>query len=60
MFASLSTGVSYPLLPNLDLYIEPLEAAVRWIAIHGATPELALDTAVRKVDQALALSGGQD
>lgn len=60
MFASLSTGVSYPLLPNLDLYIEPLEAAVRWMAIHGATPELALDTAVRKVDQALALIGGQD
>lgn len=60
MSASLPSGVSLPLVVNLDLYYEPLEGAVRWMAIHGATPELALDTAARKIDQALDINREQE
>jgi ABC-type glycerol-3-phosphate transport system substrate-binding protein len=60
MSASLPSGVSLPLVVNLDLYFEPLEGAVRWMAIHGATPELALDTAARKIEQALDINREQE
>jgi maltose-binding protein MalE len=57
MVTSLSSGVPLPLLPNLHLYIEPLEGALRAVAIQGASPELALDIALKKIDQALISAG---
>ncbi len=57
MLTSLSSGVPLPLRPDLHLYIEPLESAVRAVAIQGASPELALDIALTKIDQALSSAG---
>jgi maltose-binding protein MalE len=57
MITSLSSGVPLPLRPNLHLYIEPLEGAVRAVAIQGASPELALDIALKKIEQALISAG---
>ena len=57
MVSSLSSGVPLPLRPDLDLYFEPLEGAVRAVAIQGASPELALDVALKKIDQALTSAG---
>jgi maltose-binding protein MalE len=51
---ALASGVGLPLIPNLDLYMEPIEGAVRSVAIQGANPELALTIAVTKIEQALA------
>lgn len=57
MVTSLTSGVPLPLRPDLHLYIEPLEGAVRAVAIQGASPELALDIALKKIDQALSSAG---
>ena len=57
MVTSLSSGVPLPLRPDLHLYMEPLEGAVRAVAIQGASPELALDIALKKIDQALTSAG---
>jgi len=57
MVTSLSSGVPLPLRPDLHLYIEPLESAVRAVAIQGASPELALDIALKKIEQALTSVG---
>ena len=57
MVTSLSSGVPLPLRIDLHLYIEPLEGAVRAVAIQGASPELALDIALKKIDQALISAG---
>jgi ABC-type glycerol-3-phosphate transport system substrate-binding protein len=57
MVTSLSSGVPLPLRPNIHLYIEPLEGAVRAVAIQGASPELALDIALTKIEQALISAG---
>lgn len=51
---ALSEGVGLPLVPNLDLYEQPLEGAMRSVAIQGASPERALTVAVAKIEQALA------
>jgi maltose-binding protein MalE len=53
MAASLSSGVPLPIQPDLYLYIEPLEGAVRAVSVQGASPELALDIAFKKIEQAL-------
>ena len=60
MEASLSSGVPLPLQPDLYLYIEPLEGAVRAVSVQGASPELALDIAFTKIEQALANAGSGD
>ena len=60
MTASLSSGVAMPLHPDLSLYIEPLEGAVRAVTLQGATPELALEMALKKIDKALSDSGGEE
>ncbi len=60
MVTSLSSGVPLPLRPDLHLFIEPLEGAVRAVAIQGASPELALDIALKKIDQALASAGNEE
>ncbi|KPK89757.1 MAG: hypothetical protein AMJ88_17120 [Anaerolineae bacterium SM23_ 63] len=57
MVASLSSGVPLPLQPDLSLYIEPLEGAVRAVSVQGASPELALDIAFTKIEQALINAG---
>ncbi len=59
LIASLSAGVSRPLRTDLDLYLEPLEGAIRAVVVQGASPELALDIALKKIEQAL-LSGEVD
>jgi ABC-type glycerol-3-phosphate transport system substrate-binding protein len=51
---ALREGVGLPLVPNLDLYEQPLEGAMRSVAIQGASPERALTVAVVKIEQALA------
>jgi maltose-binding protein MalE len=53
MMASLASGVPLPLQPDLSLYIEPLEGAVRAVSVQGASPELALDIAFTKIEQIL-------
>jgi ABC-type glycerol-3-phosphate transport system substrate-binding protein len=60
MITSLSSGVPLPLRPDLQLFAEPLEGAVRAVAIQGASPELALDIALKKIDQALLSAGNGD
>ncbi len=60
MVTSLSSGVPLPLRPDLQLFVEPLEGAVRAVAIQGASPELALDIALKKIDQALISAGNGD
>jgi maltose-binding protein MalE len=60
MVTSLSSGVPLPLRPDLQLFAEPLEGAVRAVAIQGASPELALDIALKKIDQALISAGNGD
>ena len=60
MTASLSSGVALPLHPDLNLYIEPLEGAVRAVTLQGSSPELAWETALKKIDQELPDSGGEE
>jgi maltose-binding protein MalE len=57
MEASLSSGVPWPLQSDLNLYIEPLEGAVRAVSVQGASPELALDIAFKKIEQTLTNAG---
>jgi ABC-type glycerol-3-phosphate transport system substrate-binding protein len=56
MMAAMSSGVSYPLRMDLELYKEPIEAALKVVVLKGARPELAIEMARAKIDQ--ALSGG--
>jgi hypothetical protein len=43
-----------------DVYLEPLEGAIRSVTTQGATPELALDIALKKIQQALATPGVEE
>jgi ABC-type glycerol-3-phosphate transport system substrate-binding protein len=54
MLASLSSGISLPLRADLEMYAEPIEAAVLAVAIQGSSPELALEVARTKIDLARA------
>jgi ABC-type glycerol-3-phosphate transport system substrate-binding protein len=52
LFAALSAGVSLPLRMDLELYQEPLENAVRSVAVQGASPQLAIEVALAKIELA--------
>ncbi len=58
MMAAMYSGVSFPLRMDLDLYKEPIESALEAVVLKGATPELAIEMARAKIDQ--ALSGGPE
>ena len=60
MTASLSSGVTLPLHPDLSLDIEPLEGAVRAVTLQGSSPEFAWEMALKKIDQELPDSGGDE
>jgi ABC-type glycerol-3-phosphate transport system substrate-binding protein len=60
LFAALSAGVSLPLRMDLELYQEPLENAMRSVAIQGASPQLAIDVALAKIDLARPGSNGDE
>jgi len=60
MTASLSSGVTLPLHPDLSLYIEPLEGAVRAVTLQGSSPEFAWEMALKKIDQELPDSEGEE
>lgn len=51
---ALSEGVGLPLVQYLDVYEEPLEGAMRSVAIQGASAERALIVAVAKIELELA------
>jgi maltose-binding protein MalE len=58
--STLSSGVTLPLSMDWDLYWEPLEGAVRSVTTQGATPELALDVALTKIQQARTTPGEEE
>jgi maltose-binding protein MalE len=58
MMAAIYSGVPYPLRLDMELYKEPIESALEAVVLKGATPELAIEMARVKIDQ--ALTGGTD
>jgi maltose-binding protein MalE len=53
MAAALSLGSPWPLRTDLDLFIEPIEGAIRSTTTQGAEPEFAIELALLKIDQLL-------
>jgi maltose-binding protein MalE len=53
-FASLGTGLPYPLEPAFAAYLQPIERAITAIRQGGAAPELVLERAEREILLTLA------